>query len=164
MKPARSVSKLEKIYLAAPDGLGTRWMKIPEYFPGYMRRKCIKWLQDPGWLLNLAAFLQRIKLVDPFVSKYLSWHLHNEERSNRLLRTWLSISFFRIDKAAFRKFKKQHPELPEHFIIGNKDQLVDVKQIRDLAGGLPNTTVTETDKGHHIPGKELAEWIHRKTE
>ena len=152
--------KLEKVYLVAPDGLGTRWMSIPEHLPLFARRGFKKGLLHPQCLLSFSAFCHRIKLVDPFVHRYLSHHLHLEDRRLRLYHTWLSLSHFKVNKTLFRKAKEQYPNLPLIFIIGNKDHLINSKKIQSLAHGLPYTEVIVTDKGHHLIEKSLAEWIN----
>ena len=150
---------VEKVYLVAPDGLGTRWMSVPDLLPSWSRRKLSGLLHNPTWLLRITASLRKARLIDPFIQRYLSYHLRDPKRRHRLLATWVSAAGFQVSKKDFNRARAQNGTMPLTFILGSKDPLVSEAKVRSWLNGTPNTKIQVLPKGHLLIDEELAEWI-----
>jgi pimeloyl-ACP methyl ester carboxylesterase len=158
----RFASRLEALWLIAPDGLGTRGMAFPLIVPLPLRRLLVRAMQKPDWLLALAANLRRLRLLDAFSLRFLHFFLNNKERRRCLLHTWLSLDAFRVCR---RKVRQQLREsrLKATFVLGRQDELISIPVVRRFAAGLEHVGVL-TRKGDHysLIDRELAALIVKK--
>lgn len=155
----RFANRLEALWLIAPDGLGTRGMAFPLIIPLPLRRGLVWALQNPGWLLGLAAILRRFRLLDAFTLRFLHFFLNNKERRRCLLHTWLSLDDFRVFR---RRARRQLLEsgLKTTFVLGRQDELISIPAVRRFAEGLECVRVVLRRGDHYsLIDRELAALI-----
>lgn len=148
--------RLERAWLIAPDGLGTRGMAYPQLVPQFLRRFWIRRLDRPQWLLKLAARLHRLRLLDTFSLRFLQFFLRDESRRRCLLNTWLSLDNFQVNLPGLRRVLKQL-SLPLTFVLGEKDPLIPLPKVQQLTKELKGVELLVLPRDHdHLIDADLA--------
>ncbi|MCO6488722.1 MAG: alpha/beta hydrolase [Phaeodactylibacter sp.] len=150
--------RMERLCLLAPDGLQTRWLYLVEWLPGGWRRLAIRWARRPGWILALARLLYRLRLIGPFLLRYLEHHLREAGRRRRLLHTWLALSHFRLNGDKGRRLIQQ-AAVPVLVLLGDKDRLVRPEVIRRRLGGTAGVEILTVDANHRSICRRAAPFL-----
>ena len=152
-------SKIESLFLLAPDGVSTKGMSLPDLIPFWCRKSVAKTLQEPAWLLKLASWLYQSRLLSSFAYKYLKYHFRTTERQQSLLQTWISLSHFRINLSRIAKSLTGSQELNLIAFIGKEDPLIKVDHFKAKAGALPQVEVKIISGGHQLISEKATKEI-----
>lgn len=140
---------LENIFLLAPGGIGVQGMQIPDLIPLGLRRFLTGLLKRPNWLLKLADFVHNIGLLDSYSRKFLHHHLANPEKQQRMLSTWVSNHYFKIERKTFLDMIDRC-NIQVWFLLGKNDPLVFPEKIQRWAAGHPNIQIELLHAGHRL--------------
>jgi len=143
-----------EVFLVAPDGFGTRGMRLASLPPPFFRR----WLKDrieaPQPWLHLAAFLRRWGVLDAYSQRFLRFFLHNEARRQALMCAWISLPNFPVSRRRLRRFL-ENSGLPAVFILGRHDELIPHQRIEVALEGLSNVRIILLEKDHWLIDDKL---------
>ncbi len=144
----------EALFLIAPDGFGTRGMRLPLLTPLLLRR----WLRSKGdqpqpWLY-LASRLRKWGLLDAFAQRWVHFYFSNPARRKALWDTWLSLSHFPVHPRRLRRSIEQLA-LPSVFVLGRQDELIPYRRIEARLGGVAGCKIILADKNHWLVDREL---------
>ncbi len=158
----RFAGRLERAWLIAPDGLGTRGMAFPQGVPLFLRRLWIRLLNRPQWLLNLARRFHQLRLLDTFSLRFLQFFLRDEVRRRCLLRTWLSLDDFRVNRSGLREVLRK-VSFPVTFVLGEKDPLIPLPAVQRLTEGIEGVELFMLPRDHdHLIDDELVRMLSKE--
>ncbi len=140
--------RLSYAYLVAPDGLGTRGMRLPLLFPPALRRRLAARLERPRGLLLLIGWLRRSALLSSFSDAFLRRQLVNEQRRRRLAGTWRSLPHFPVRLPEVRR-QLTGSDLKMCFFAGSADELIAPERIRAISTTLPGAGFQLLPGGHY---------------
>ena len=158
------VSKVDLVVLLAPDGVATKGMSLPDLIPIWCRKGMAKTVQKPAWLLKVASWLYQSKLLSAFAYKYLQYHFRTSERQQCLLRTWISLSHFKLNLKEIARSLEEKKELKLITFLGKTDPLIKPDQFQAKAKTIPQMEITILPGGHHLVNKNVAEKLIEKIE
>jgi pimeloyl-ACP methyl ester carboxylesterase len=115
--------KIERIVLLAPDGLKVNfWYWLPtqtslgnKFFAFTMKR--------PGWFLGLLKLLNKLKMVNASIFKFVHYHIDDAQVRNDLYRRWTVLRKLKPDLVQTKSFiSKYHTQL--RLIYGKHDRII----------------------------------------
>lgn len=155
----RFAGRVSAVYLVAPDGLGTRGMRLPLLFPPALRRRLAGRLEHPRGLLFLSGWLRRSGLLSTFSDAFLRQQLASEQRRRRLAGTWRSLPHFPVRLSEVRR-QLADGEIKTCFFAGSADELIAPERIRAISSTLPGAGFHLLAGGHYqLITPELGERI-----
>lgn len=147
---ARFAENMKTLHLIAPDGLYSPWSRLREGTPLWLRYLVGPVMRNPDFLLVTARRLRRWGLIDRFAMRYLERHLSTVNHRRRLLRTWQSLTYFRLGAKRARALLQAHP-LPVKVYLGEQDALLPADTVLAAFSDLPQVEV-HCQKGGHWAG------------
>lgn len=148
--------KILGVFLLAPDGFATKGMFLPDLIPYWGRKGLAKTVQQSGWLLKTALWLHRYHLLSTFAHKYLQHHFRSDDRQQRLLNTWISLSRFSIKLNQIKKILESKKDLKIVIILGKDDPLIAADRLQKITKSLPQIELIILPGGHQIINKHVA--------
>jgi pimeloyl-ACP methyl ester carboxylesterase len=149
-------SRMDALYLLAPDGLHTRAMGLAERLPLPLRQGLGCLAARPTTILPL---LHRFGLIDDFADRYLRHQLGDDARRERLLHTWYSLARFPLGPAAARR-RLAKGRVPTLVLLGQDDKLVPNTALRESLQGLDNVLLQEISADHRSICQEAAPFLN----
>ncbi|MCG8326849.1 MAG: alpha/beta hydrolase [Chitinophagales bacterium] len=140
-------NRMTAAYLLAPDGLSTRKMSLVEWMPLVLKRSLGASLKRPSWAINLAEKLNRWQWLDLFSYRYLKLQLLEEERKICMLKTWYSLSYFRLGPQRAQKYLQQSG-VPCIVLVGDQDRIISSSDLKNIFEPLPQTIFQEISANH----------------
>ncbi|MEZ4919086.1 MAG: alpha/beta fold hydrolase [Saprospiraceae bacterium] len=150
---------VEEVILLAPDGLDTKGLQFVQLFPSWLRHLMCKLLANPDWLLTLARFARRLKLLPASISHFILVHLANRVRRERMCWYWDVLPNFPVSMKSLSAFLKSS-DTAITIYLGERDKTVRTKSIQNLAAGLPRTRLYMIDQDHQMVNAKLNEQLH----
>ncbi len=153
-----------RLWLLAPDGLGTRWVALLDHVPLWLRQ-WLKWCMDrPVALLALARLLHQVGLLDRWTWTFLRYQFHTEPRRRRLHATWCALAHFPVGwrwiAAALQPIVRRTT-----LVVGQYDPLVSPRAVGRFAHRLPALEVVWLPVGHDdFLGPALGQWWRTRLE
>lgn len=147
------------IWFLAPDGLATRRLGMANRLPGWLRKGIAgETDRDHRSWIKLARKWHSIGLLDAFSLRYLRYHLSNKERRRRLMGVWKSQAHFPVRKHRLLKVARNGP-VPMHLVVGNTDDLINWKRVRNWLKKWPNGKLHTLAAGHQLINEQTAALI-----
>jgi pimeloyl-ACP methyl ester carboxylesterase len=137
----------ERLYLLAPDGLGSSWGGLIDHTPAGMRYRTARWLKRPIRFLQLVSLLRDWGVIDRFALRYLQTQLATEATRQRLFGTWQSLLAFKLGKNRAQQILAG-ADCPVEVGLGNKDILVPARKLTAALEGMPQVHLKLLDCGH----------------
>lgn len=148
------ISKVDEIYLIAPDGLNTKWMFNVNIMPMPMRY-VIHWLlRNPNWMIRLIKKSYQWKLISKFIHDFAFYHISTKEKRDRIFNTWYSLDHFSLNLSKVRALLKKHP-IPVSMYFGKRDEVIPPESGTLLSKGLDHIQVYLIDEGHLLIDEKL---------
>lgn len=142
--------QIDRVFLIAPYGLDNNLNIIPQWGKSLLNRI----LQKPGWLIKLSKGLYKVGLLPKFYHNFANYHIHTEEKRNRLFKTWYSLYHFKLQPQKVKSFlKEKNVEVDLYF--GAKDKIIPVSLGEKLSEGLPSVKLHVLDSSHLLINQEL---------
>ncbi len=152
-------SRLQALWLIAPDGLENRWVDRMMKVPRFLRKKLYHWVEQPDWLINFAKRLYRWKLVTGFVPKFLQSELSTPARRDRAFGIWTSLDYFHLVPLPQLKRKLIARELPVKLFFGKKDKIIPAHLGTSLSKGAKHIEFQLLEGGHHFLYASLNKYL-----
>ena len=147
-------NRVDRLWLFAPDGLETKWMFEVSMIPRPIRYFAHWILNRPKWLLDILGFLQKRRLINPFIYAFTVRHLARSVRRERLLSYWLSMDDFAISPVYY-KSRLLGTGVRVDVFIGNRDEIVSLGAVESLANGVGNVFLHVVDGVHHLVNRDI---------
>jgi len=159
---ARFAGRADAAFLVAPDGLGTRGMRLPLLTPPALRRPLALWLEKSQWPLALARFLRQSRLLNAYSYYFLRHQLSSHRRRRRLSGTWRSLRHFPVRLPAIRR-QLSNSKMKLYLLGGTADKLIHPDRVRAISNSLPGVEF-HLIKGEHdqLIAPELGKWVVAK--
>lgn len=147
----------ERVWLLAPDGIGTRWVTLLDAVPAWLRRACRPLLLHPAALLGVARVLFAARLLDRWTWFFLRYQLHTLPRRRRLADTWCALAHFKV------RWWRLRPLLAAMMgrvwlVMGQNDPLVRRAAVERFAARMGLPLIWLPAAHDDLVGKELARW------
>lgn len=147
----------ERVWLLAPDGIGTRWVTLLDAVPLWLRRAWRPLLLRPDALLGVARVLFAVRLLDRWTWFFLRYQLHTMPRRRRLADTWCALARFKV------RWRRLHPLLADmkgrvSLVMGQNDPLVRRAAVERFAARTDLPLVWLPAAHDDLVGEELARW------
>lgn len=148
-------TKVDQIYLLAPDGMDTRGMQAAFWTPNWVRRGLFRLLQRPAWFIFVLNIGQKLSLLSSPVHSFILRNLSNPARLKRLFGCWYSLNAFRMRKAALRRALQQNADSVV-VIFGDQDPILRQNRLKAFYATLPNAQLIVLNQvGHKLIGDAL---------
>ncbi len=142
--------KFCKLILLAPDGLKMNfwyWFSTQTL----MGRKTFSFtMKHPGWFFGFLKLMNKLKLVNASVFKFVKYYIDNEEMRMLLYKRWIGL---RKIKPNLKKIKKavKEKQTPIRLVYGQHDRIIlPVVGERFRKGIEDNCTITIIAAGHQV--------------
>jgi pimeloyl-ACP methyl ester carboxylesterase len=137
------------LYLFSPEGIRTKGMSAALSVPVGLRRWLYGAARRPGWIIQLALWGEKMRLIPPFYRHFLQKNLCDAQAVRRSFGCWISLRHFRLNAALIQKNLRKHP-VPTEVWVGRKDPLLDADALSRCFSGLPGVNIRWTEKGHRV--------------
>jgi pimeloyl-ACP methyl ester carboxylesterase len=142
--------QVEKLVLLAPDGLKlNRWYWLAtQTWPG---NKFFSFtMKHPRWFFDLLKMLNKLKLVNASIFKFVNFYIGDKEVRQQLYTRWTAL---RQLKPAIKKIKKSIVEhqTPVRLLYGKHDRIILSSVGEKFRKGIePYCTLTIIHSGHQV--------------
>lgn len=150
LKLSEDMDVFDQLFLLSPDGIRTYWLEWSELLPHSWRRWIMRRLQNPNWLLSLAARLRRWGWIPAYVEQFLTRNLSSAAARTRLLHIWLSTPAFKIN------LENRSTSTRMKIIVGSNDPMLDVAAVERFARKMKNAEICVLDGKHYLPASKVA--------
>ncbi len=134
-----------RLWLLAPDGVAGRWNWLSDRMPQSWQNQVAQWARRPERLTDLARWLHKLGLIDRFAFSFVTLHLRNPARRERLFRTWQSLQYFHLDKGLL-----QFPlPMKTEIIIGQQEELLQLQKLKRIISQWPTSSLHLISADHH---------------
>jgi pimeloyl-ACP methyl ester carboxylesterase len=142
---------IEKIYLFAPDGMGTKGLKNATLLPIVVRRFFYFLFKKPTKIVRFVDWLYQKKWVDKSIHWFFTQNIANAERRERLFFYWFSLNDFERKLSDFKK-KLQASRIETHVYLGKRDEITPISIGTFLTTDAPNVKLHLIESDHHVLG------------
>ena len=145
----------ERLLLLAPGGVKVRGLSGLSLVPLWAKKVIYRMTKNPNWLIALASLLNRIGLLHSFYIRYIKAHFREPQKRKRLLYTWYSLSFFRVDlQKVIEETEKK--EIPVIIVLGSRDKIIDGVVVKNTFEHQKYFTILEVDNNHLMLNERVA--------
>ncbi|MBN8684093.1 MAG: alpha/beta hydrolase [Chitinophagales bacterium] len=144
----RLEQQLEKLYLLAPEGLGTQGMGLAQRTPMWLRRAF-------RTLFPAALGLAKSGLLPGSIARFLRANLSTRARVARTFACWYSMRHFPVFMDKSKAFLGKS-RIFTCIVAGKNDPLMNQPALHRFAEGGPNIRLFLPEAGHRLDLTELA--------
>lgn len=141
-------TKIEAVYLLAPDGVKTNfWYNLATY-PVVFRKLFKSMILHPNRFYSIAHFIHNMGLVDKGLIRFAESQMKTQTMRERVYYSWVvfrKLKFNMEDVAQIFLEKNIHVTL----VLGKFDRVITLKNMQRLLRHLPGCTVQLLDTGHN---------------
>lgn len=152
-------NRIQSMALVAPDGLHQnkwQWFTTKTQLGNSLFKYT---MQNPGWLFQLIHVCNRLKLLNPSISKFVHYYLDDPKERADLYKIWTTTRLFRPSVKRLKSLLRKHP-VPMKLIFGKHDRIILTKRGTHFSKGSNNLVqVFELEAGHQLLQKKYASII-----
>lgn len=141
-------SKIEHIWLLAPDGIRTNiWYRLGtgSQMTRFLFRQSLK---HPNFLKLLGSTLKSVGLLDDLALKFVFKTISTEEKRMRVYSIWVYLRKLKMDIDAVAD-SINNEKTPLTIILGRKDSIITKNTVQPLLKKVPHATIRILPGGHH---------------
>lgn len=151
--------RVEKILLLAPDGLKVNaWYRLATHT--WLGNRFFSFtMKKPGWFLGMLKVLNKLKLVNASIFKFVNFYIGDAEIRKQLYTRWTAL---RKLKPHLQKIKQQviHHQTPVRLLYGKHDRIILSSVGKKFQKGIESyCTLTVIHSGHQVLHENHAEEI-----
>ena len=151
--------RIERMVLLAPDGLKLNfwyWLSTQTL----IGKKAFSFtMHRPGWFFALLNLLNRLRLVNPSVYKFVNYYIDDKQARMELYKRWIVLRKLRPDRKKIKKLIKSR-NIPVRLIYGKHDKIILPVRGEKFSKGIEeNCTITIIPSGHQVLHAKYAEEI-----
>ena len=152
-------SSVDKIVLLAPDGLKLNfwyWLSSRTWLGNKLFGFTMKY---PGWFFAFLKMMNKSRLVNPSVFKFVTYYIGNKEARLLLYQRWTSLRRLKPNLSRIKSLIRQHAT-PARLIYGKHDRIILPARGEKFKSGIERyCTLTVIDSGHQVLHEKHAEGI-----
>jgi pimeloyl-ACP methyl ester carboxylesterase len=142
--------KIEKLILLAPDGLKVNaWYRLATQT--WLGNRFFSFtMKKPGWFFGMLKVLNKLKLVNASIFKFVNFYIGDAEVRKQLYTRWTTL---RKLKPGLQKIKQQitHHQTPVRLLYGKHDRIILSSVGEKFQKGIePYCTLTVLHSGHQV--------------
>lgn len=119
----KKASAISKVVLVAPDGLKLNFWYWLATQTSIGNKIFAATINNPSWFLGMLKLLNRVKLVNQSIYKFVEYFLHDAQKRKLLYLRWTCLRKLRPDLHKVKQQVRQF-ELPVHLIYGKHDRII----------------------------------------
>jgi pimeloyl-ACP methyl ester carboxylesterase len=149
--------RIDNAFLLAPDGISEH--PVYRFATGSRpTRRLFTWvMNNGGWIVKTARFLQKIGVFPPGLVRFTQYMLATPERCQIILRSWISFRQLHFNIPALYE-KLQENRVAVYLLIGKLDQVLKISRVKKLSSLLPPSQFIPLDCGHTRTVERAAVW------
>ena len=151
--------KIEKMVLLAPDGLKINFW----YWLATQTRPGNKFfaftMKKPGWFFGLLKVLNKLKLVNASIFKFVNYYIGDAEVRRLLYTRWTTLRKLKSDISRIKHYIREN-KTPVRLIYGKHDRIILSSIGKKFKTGIEeHCTLTVIHSGHQVLHEKHAEDI-----
>ncbi|PQA58168.1 alpha/beta fold hydrolase [Siphonobacter curvatus] len=154
-------SRIRHVFLLAPDGI----RESPYYtlaVRNTVSRSIFKYtIFHVSWLMKLAQWLGRVKLIHPSTMRFALWMLDSPEKRTRVYHSWIAFRHLRFSPHSLIHLLNQQA-IPVQFFMGEFDRMMPPELVNHLCDQVPTASRIILRCGHNHLIQHTAEYLQRK--
>lgn len=143
-------AQVERIVLLAPDGLKVNfwyWLATQTWAGNKFFAFTMK---KPGWFFGMLKVLNKLKLVNASIFKFVNFYIGNKEVRHQLYTRWTGLRKIRPHLSSIKKSVRKH-ETPVRLIYGKHDRIILSSVGEKFKKGIEeHCTITVINAGHQV--------------
>lgn len=148
------INHIDQLFLIAPDGLKTKWMFNVNLFPGWFKVLLKNLLHQPRWFIGMIRKLHQWGIISRFIHNFAYYHIHTQERRDRIFQIWRSIGFFKVNPRKVKTLLRKYPVIVNMY-FGTRDEVIPPEAAKLLSNGMANIKVHLIEEGHLLIDEKL---------
>jgi pimeloyl-ACP methyl ester carboxylesterase len=154
-------SRIEEIFLIAPDGVGTNtWYSLATY-PLLLRKTFKSMIDRHDRFTTLGRMLSKIGLVDKGLLRFAEHQMDTIEKRKRVYYSWVVFRHLEFDMKAISKLINTY-DIDLTIVVGKFDKVIKPEKMNRLLQHVPVHRFEIVEAGHNqLLGKEVATKIFR---
>lgn len=141
---------VDKLILLAPDGLKLNfwyWLSTQTIIGNKIFAATI---HNPSWFMGMLRLLNRLKLVNQSVYKFVDYFLHDKAKRKQLYLRWTCLRKLRPGLSTIKKLVVMN-DIRVHLVYGRHDRIIlPVRGERFRRGIEPYCTIELIESGHQL--------------
>ena len=143
-------AQIEKIVLLAPDGLKLNfwyWLATQTWIGNRFFALTMK---KPGWFFGLLKLLNKLKLVNSSIFKFVNYYIGDKKVRDLLYKRWTTLRKLKPAPEEIKSLVKKH-SIPVHIIYGKHDRIILPVVGEKFRKGIENhCTISVIHSGHQV--------------
>lgn len=141
--------RIDSLFLMASDGIRTKKLYNIAVYPKWGRYLFKTVIRRPSWFFNCIGFLNRRKLISPWLYKFTMNHMDTEQKRQRLFDSWISLMDFNINIDQLKE-KLNGGGIHTYLFFGERDEVIPVAAGKYFARGLSHCKLVILPRGHYF--------------
>jgi pimeloyl-ACP methyl ester carboxylesterase len=152
-------TKVNKVFLLAPDGVKTNFWYYLATYPVVLRKLFRTMIHHPDRFLSLSKTLNRIGIVDKSILRFAEHQMNTTEKRERVYYSWVVFRKLRFNIASLATLVNQHA-IPVTIIVGKYDKVITPASMNKFVERLRQPRLIVIEAGHNfLSHPELAELL-----
>lgn len=151
--------KIEKLVLLAPDGLKTNfwyWLATQTWLGNKFFKLTMK---KPGWFLGFLKLLNKLKLVNTSIFKFVTYYIGDAEVRRLLYARWTTLRKIKPNISLIKKNIRKH-KTPVRLVYGKHDRIILSSVGEKFRKGIEeHCTISIIPAGHQVLHEKHVEEI-----
>ena len=154
-------SRIEEVFLIAPDGISTNpWYSLATY-PLLLRKAFKSMIDNHDRFTSLGRTLSKIGLVDKGLLRFAEYQMDTVEKRKRVYYSWVVFRHLEFDMKSISELINTY-DIDLTVVVGKFDKVIKPEKMNRLLQHVPVHRFEIIEAGHnHLLGKEVAEKIFR---
>lgn len=156
-------SRVQQVWLIAPDGLQRQfWYSLATY-PPWMRGVLGRAVLRPQRLLQFLGTLEQRRLVPANLVRFAEWQLESREKRLRVYRSWVGFRLLTFSLRGLAQLLNRRPT-PVTFFLGRHDQVIPHAGLQRFIDLLRGAETIVLEAGHAGLIYNVAAYLRRHPE
>lgn len=151
--------KIEKLVLLAPDGLKVNfwyWLATQTWIGNKLFKLT---MQKPGWFFGLLKLLNKLKMVNASIFKFVNYYIGNPKVRRLLYSRWTTLRKIKPDISIIKKTIVEN-NTPVRLVYGKHDRIIISSVGEKFRKGIEEyCTISIIPAGHQVLHEKHAEEI-----
>jgi pimeloyl-ACP methyl ester carboxylesterase len=143
-------SQIERLVLLAPDGLKVNfwyWLATQTWIG---KRLFAFTMKHPGWFFGFLKLLNKLKLVNASIFKFVNYYIGDKEARRLLYARWVSLRKIKPDLKRIKSFVRSN-KTPVRLIYGKHDRIILSSVGEKFRKGIEgHCTISVIHSGHQV--------------
>lgn len=148
---------IEKLVLLAPDGLKVNfWYRLATRTWAGKKLFALT-MKYPGWFFGLLRLLNKLKLVNSSIFKFVSYYIGNTTARRQLYERWITLRRLKPKRKHIKAFIRQN-KTPVELIYGQHDRIILPIRGEKFREGIEEyCKLSVINSGHNVLNEKHAE-------